>query len=338
MKLMERVKRKLREKHYSPRTEEAYCYWIKQFIFFHSKRHPQEMGEVEINSFLSHLAVDRHVAASTQNQALNAVVFLYKQVLHIDLGDFGKFSRAKRPRSMPTIMTHNEAMSLIDCLDGIYKLQAMLLYGGGLRPMECHRLRVKDVDFATNRITVREGKGLKERITLLPARIKPALETHLKRVEMIHRHDLSIGLGEVALPKALHRKNPTAAKEWGWQYVFPSDRIFICKRSGRKGRHHVDESGFQKAVKKAVRLSGITKRITPHIFRHSFATNMLLSGYDIRTVQEFLGHKSLNTTMIYTHVIKADIEKVVSPLDVIDMPHRPLAALEPIPFRKKVAA
>ena len=330
---MERVRRKLRDKHYSPRTEEAYSYWIKKFIFFHNKRHPQEMGEIEINAFLSHLAVDRHVAASTQNQALNAVVFLYKQVLAKDLGGFGKFSRAKRSRSMPVVMAHEEAMGLIECLDGVYKLQAMLLYGGGLRPMECHRLRVKDIDFAANRITVRQGKGSKDRVTILPARIKPALESHLRRVERIHKHDLSNGLGEVALPKALHRKNPTAAKEWGWQYVFPSDRISICKRSGRKGRHHLDESGLQKAVKKAVKLAGIIKRVTPHIFRHSFATNMLLSGYDIRTVQEFLGHSSLNTTMIYTHVIKADIEKVVSPLDVIEMPKRPLAVMEPIPLR-----
>ena len=335
MKLMEKVRRKIREKHYSPRTEEAYCYWIKQFIFFNGKRHPQDLGEAEISSFLSHLAVDCHVAPSTQNQALNALVFLYKQTLDISLGDFGKFSRAKRVRSIPTVMSHDEAMRLIDCLDGVYKLQGMILYGGGLRPMECHRLRVKDVDFAANRITIRQGKGGKERVTLLPARIKPALETHLKRVEMIHRHDLSNGLGEVNLPGALHRKNPTAAKEWGWQYVFPSDRISICKRSGRKGRHHIDESGLQKAVKKAVKLAGIVKKITPHIFRHSFATNMLFSGYDIRTVQEFLGHSSLNTTMIYTHVIKAEIGNVVSPLDLVDMPKRPMAAPEPIPFRKR---
>jgi integron integrase len=335
MKLMERVRRKIREKHYSRRTEDAYTYWIKVFIFFHGKRHPEEMGEVEVNAFLSHLAVDRHVAASTQNQALNAIVFLYKQVLDITLGDFGAFSRAKRPRSIPTVMTHEEAMRLIDCLDGVYKLQAMILYGGGLRPMECHRLRIKDVDFAANRITVRQGKGMKERVTLLPARIKPVLEAHIKRVEMIHRHDLSNGLGEVNLPGALHRKNPTAAKEWGWQYVFPSDRISTCKRSGRKGRHHIDETGLQKVIKKAVKLAGIIKRVTPHVFRHSFATNMLLSGYDIRTVQEFLGHSSLNTTMIYTHVIKAEIGNVVSPLDLVDMPRRPMAAPEPIPFRKR---
>lgn len=331
---MERVRRKLREKHYSMRTEEAYCYWIKQFIFFHNKRHPQELGEIEINAFLSHLAVDRHVAASTQNQALNAVVFLYKQVLDKDLGDFSKFSRAKRSRSMPVVMAHEEAMGLIECLDGVYKLQAMLLYGGGLRPMECHRLRVKDIDFEMNRITVREGKGGKERVTILPASIKPALRDHLKRIQRIHEKDISTGLGEVALPNALYRKNPRAAKEWGWQYAFPSDRISTCKRSGRCGRHHIDESGLQKAVKKAVKLAGITKRVTPHIFRHTFATNLLLSGYDIRTVQEFLGHKSVQTTMIYTHVIKADIDKVVSPLDIIEMPKRPLSVMEPIPIKR----
>ena len=334
---MEQVIRKLRTKHYSIKTEIAYCKWIKQFILFHNKRHPNEMGEVEINKFLSYLAIDRYVAASTQNQALNAIVFLYKQVLDIELGDFGKFSRAKRPPIIPTVMTHEEAMAVIECLDGIYKLQSMILYGGGLRPMECHRLRVKDIDFAANRITVREGKGGKERVTILPARIKPSLESHLKRVERIHKHDLSLGLGETELPNALHRKNPTAAKEWGWQYIFPSDRISTCKRSGRKGRHHVDESGLQKAVKKAVRLTGITKRVTPHIFRHSFATNLLLSGYDIRTIQEFLGHKSLKTTMIYTHIIKADIEKVVSPIDIIEMPKRPLAAMDPIPLKRMMA-
>jgi len=335
MKLMEQIKRKLRTKHYSIRTEIAYCTWIKSFILFHSKRHPREMGEVEVNEFLSHLANDRHVAASTQNQALNAVVFLYRHVLEMDLGDFGKFTRAKRPPRVPTVMTHGEAMALIECLDGVYKLQAMILYGGGLRPMEVHRLRVKDVDFDANRITVREGKGGKERVTILPASIKPALQSHLARVKRIHDRDLSNGLGDVVMPNALYRKYPAAAKEWGWQYVFPSDRISTCKRSGRRGRHHIDESGLQKAVKKAVRLTGIVKRVTPHVFRHTFATNLLLSGYDIRTVQEFLGHKSVNTTMIYTHVIKADIGNVVSPLDIIEMPRRPLAVMEPIPFRKR---
>ena len=334
MKLMEQVKCRLRTKHYSIRTETAYCKWIKQFILFHNKRHPQEMGETEINKFLSHLANDRYVAASTQNQALNAIVFLYKQVLDIKLGDFGKFSRAKRSPSLPTVMNHKEAISVIECLKGTYKIQGMILYGGGLRPMECHRLRVKDIDFAANSITIREGKGGKSRVTLLPARVKHDLESHLQRVKRFHEHDLSIGLGDVALPNALYRKNPTAAREWGWQYVFPSERISICKRSGKKGRHHIDESGLQKAVKKAIKIIGIIKRVTPHTFRHSFATNLLLAGYDIRTIQEFLGHKSLQTTMIYTHVIKADIEKVVSPLDIIDMPKRPLAIIEPIPLRK----
>jgi len=201
--------------------------------------------------------------------------------------------------------------------------------------MEVHRLRVKDVDFDANRITVREGKGGKETVTILPASIKPALQSHLARVKRIHDRDLSNGLGDVVMPNALYRKYPAAAKEWGWQYVFPSDRISTCKRSGRRGRHHIDESGLQKAVKKAVRLAGIVKRVTPHVFRHTFATNLLLSGYDIRTVQEFLGHKSVNTTMIYTHVIKADIGNVVSPLDIVEMPRRPLAVIEPIPFRKR---
>lgn len=334
MKLMEQVECRLRTKHYSIRTETAYCKWIKQFILFHHKRHPLEMGEIEINEFLSYLANNRHVAASTQNQALNAIVFLYKQVLDIKLGNFGKFSRAKKLPSLPTVMNHEEAISVIECLKGTYKIQGMILYGGGLRPMECHRLRVKDIDFTANSITIREGKGGKSRVTLLPARVKPDLESHLKRIERLHRYDLSIGLGEVELPNALYRKNPTAAKEWGWQYVFPSERISTCKRSGRKGRHHIDESGLQKAVKKAVKLAGIIKRVTPHIFRHSFATNLLLAGYDIRTIQEFLGHKSLQTTMVYTHIIKADIEKVVSPLDIINMPKMPLAVVEPIPLRK----
>lgn len=334
MKLMERVRRKIREKHYSPKTETTYTKWIKSFIFFHGKKHPQELGEREVSAFLSYLANERDVAASTQNQALNAVVFLYKHVLEIELGSFGKFSRAKRPRTVPTVMTHEEAMSVVECLDGVYKLQAMILYGGGLRPMECHRLRVKDIDFAANKVTIREGKGGKERVTLLAASIKSALQAHLNRVKRIHDYDLSIGLGEVALPHALHRKNPHAAREWGWQYVFPSKRISTCKKSGRKGRHHIDESGLQKAIKAATKIVGITKRVAPKTFRHTFATNLLLAGYDIRTIQDLLGHKKVETTMIYTHVIRAETDKVVSPIDILEMPKRPMAIIEPIPLRR----
>ena len=312
----------MRRGHYSIRTERSYSSWIKQLIFFHNKKHPKDMTAEDINAFLSHLATDRHVAFPTQNQAVNAIAFLFNKVLQKDIGSFGKFARARKSNHIPTVLSHTEASNLISAMSGIYKLLAMTLYGAGLRPMECHRLRIKDIDFEMNTITVRQGKGGKDRTTLLPLSSKSALYDQIQRVRLIHQRDLQKGLGEVALPFAFHKKSPGAAKDIGWQYIFPSDRISTCPKSGRRGRHHIDSSGLEKAIKKARGLTDITKKISPKTLRHSFATNLLLNGYDIRTVQEFMGHKELNTTMIYTHVIKVIRENVTSPLDMLVDPIR----------------
>lgn len=336
MKLMEQIRQVMRRGHYSIETERSYSSWIKQLIFFHNKKHPQNMSAEDINTFLTHLAAERHVAFSTQKQAVNAIAFLFNKVLQIDIGSFGKFARARKSKHIPTVLSHTEASNLISAMSGIYKLLAMVLYGGGLRPMECHRLRIKDIDFEINTITVRHGKGGKDRTTLLPLSIKTALYGQIQRVRLIHQRDLQNGLGEVALPSAFHKKSPGAAKDIGWQYIFPSDRISTCPKSGRRGRHHIDSSGLEKAIKKARSLTGIIKRISPKTLRHSFATNLLLNGYDIRTVQEFMGHEDLNTTMIYTHVIKALRENVTSPLDMLVDPIKVKSTVVPIiqPKRK----
>jgi integron integrase len=278
---------------------------------------PKDMGEREVSQFLSHFAVDRRVASSTQNQALNALVFLYKHVLRIDLGDFGHVERAKRPERLPTVMTKAEVARVLASMSGIYGLMARLLYGSGLRLMECVRLRVKDIDFERDQVIVRDGKGMKDRATMLPGQLKPFLSEHLGRIKTMHEQDLQKGLGEVYLPFALERKYPNAGREWGWQYVFPSERLSRDPRGGKMRRHHLNESGLQRAVQKAARLAGIAKPISPHTFRHSFATHLLEAGYDIRTVQELLGHKDVSTTMIYTHVIKKGGMGVQSPLDTI---------------------
>lgn len=275
------------------------------------------MGEKEISQYISHLATDRNVASSTQNQALNAIVFLYKHVLKIDLGDFGPMERAKRPERLPTVMTKTEVGHILAAMSGIYALMAKLIYGCGLRLMECVRLRVKDIDFERNQVIVRYGKGMKDRMTMLPEQLKPFLLEHLGWVRTMHEQDLQKGMGEVYLPFALERKYPKARREWGWQYVFPSERISEDPRSGKMRRHHINESGLQRAVQKAARSVGLTKPISPHTFRHSFATHLLEAGYDIRTVQELLGHKDVSTTMIYTHVIKKGGMGVQSPLDSI---------------------
>jgi integron integrase len=317
MKLLDQVRDVLRKRHYSIRTEQAYVDWIKRYIFFHEKRHPLEMGAQEISRFLSHLATERNVAASTQNQALNAIVFLYKQVLQKEIGDLGPTERAKKPERLPTVMSREEAGRLLAAIMGIHQLMAKLLYGCGLRLMECVRLRIKDVDFDQNQIIVRDGKGMKDRATMLPEQLKPLLVEQLKRVRILHEQDLRNGLGEVYLPYALERKHPSASREIGWQYVFPADRISGDPRSGRKRRHHVGEDGLQRAVQKAARTAGFTKPVSPHTFRHSFATHLLEAGYDIRTVQELLGHKDVSTTMIYTHVMKRGGMGVKSPLDTL---------------------
>ena len=315
-RLLDQVRDVIRVKHYSIRTEEAYVQWIKRFIFFHGKRHPREMGPREIEAFLTDLAVRGNVAASTQNQALNAVVFLYKEVLHIELGEFSAV-RAKRPERLPVVLTKAEAAKLLAAMKpGTIGLMVRLLYGTGMRLMECVRLRVKDVLFEENQIVVRDGKGAKDRVTMLPSSVKAELETHLERVKLLHQSDLKTGGGEVYLPDALARKYPQAAREWGWQYVFPAVQLSRDPRSGRMRRHHASETSLQRALKEAVRLAGITKPASCHSLRHSFATRLLESGYDIRTVQELLGHKDVSTTQIYTHVMQKPGIGVRSPLDI----------------------
>jgi len=317
-KLLDQVREVLRLKHYSLRTEETYVGWIKRFIFFHQKRHPREMREPEIVAFLTDLAVRQHVSASTQNQAFNALLFLYREVLHLELGDLSGTVRAKPNRKLPVVLSGEEVGRVLARLEGTYGLMARLLYGTGMRLMECLRLRVKDVDFELNHIVVRDGKGFKDRVTVLPERVKPLLLEHLKRVRVLHEQDLAEGYGRVWLPLALERKYPNAAVEWGWQYVFPSAFCSRDPRSGQVRRHHVHELGLQRAVKEAVRAAGIAKPASCHSLRHSFATALLEGGYDIRTVQELLGHKDVSTTQIYTHVMRKPGLGVRSPLDRVE--------------------
>jgi integron integrase len=314
-KLLDQVRHAIRIRHYSPRTEDAYVHWIKRFIFFHNKRHPVEMGEKEIARFLSSLASEQHVSASTQNQALNAILFLYRHVLSKDIGYVDGVIRANRPKRLPTVLTRQEVKSIFVCLDSSDWLMAMLLYGAGLRLMECLQLRIKDIDFAGNQILVRAGKGDKDRYTMLPAAVKEPLAKHLDLIRRQHQRDLERSQGRVALPNALERKYPNAGKEWGWQWVFPATSHYIDKVTGEKRRHHLHESVLQKAVKEAVRKTGIPKPASPHTFRHSFATHLLEDGYDIRTVQELLGHRDVSTTMIYTHVLNRGGRGVNSPAD-----------------------
>ena len=314
-KLLDQVREAIRTRHYSPRTEEAYVHWIKRFIFFHNKRHPAEMAEPEIARFLSSLASESHVSASTQNQALNAVLFLYREVLRKEIGYVNGVVRAKRPHRLPVVLTRQEVRSIFGFLDGADRIMVMLLYGAGLRLMECLRLRVKDIDFNSNEIIVRAGKGDKDRHTMLPAAVKEPLAKHLDLIKRQHQRDLERGLGRVALPNALERKYPNAGKEWGWQWVFPATSHYTDRVTGERRRHHLHESVLQKAVKEAVQKAGVPKPASPHTFRHSFATHLLEDGYDIRTVQELLGHKDVSTTMVYTHVLNRGGKGVFSPAD-----------------------
>lgn len=313
--LLQQVRKAVQTHHYSGRTEQTYVNWIKRLILFHGKRHPSEMGEKEINEFLSHLAVNEHVSASTQNQALCAIVFLYRHILNKEIGLLNGLIRAKKPKRLPVVLTKQEVKAVLKFLEGDKWLMVMLLYGAGLRLMECLRLRVKDVDFSTNQILVREGKGNKDRLTMLPSAVKKLLIEHLKRVRELHQHDLREGFGSVYMPYALDRKYPNAAREWGWQYVFPAPNRFVNPQMGAQGRHHSHESVLQKAVKEGMRKAGITKFASCHTFRHSFATHLLEDGYDIRTVQELLGHKDVSTTMVYTHVLNRGGRGVFSPAD-----------------------
>lgn len=316
-KLLDLVRETLRLKHYALRTEEAYVHWIRRFILFHNKRHPREMGIPEIRAFLAHLATEDHVAASTQTQALSALLFLYRQVLHQELDPLDLDAiRAQKPKRLPTVLTRAEVQRVLAQMTGIHLLMARLLYGSGLRLMECLRLRVKDVDFELHQITVRDGKGAQDRVTMLPESVIPALRDQLTHGRALHEQDLANGYGCVFLPDALERKYPNACKEWGWQYVFPSERISRDPRGEMLRRHHLDESGLQKAVRAAAKAAGIAKPVGPHTFRHSFATHLLEAHYDIRTVQELLGHKDVKTTMVYTHVLNRGPLAVKSPLDM----------------------
>ncbi len=314
-RLLTRVREAIRARHYSRRTERAYVGWIRRFVRFHQLRHPDEMGEAEVTAFLTHLATDRHVAAATQNQALSAILFLYRKVLGRDLAWLDELVRAKRPVKVPTVLNRGEVKALLCELDGTPWLVASLLYGAGLRLLEALRLRVKDLEFAGGEITVRDGKGAKDRITMLPESLRSPLQHHLEIVHRQHRSDLARGLGTVALPDALDRKYPTAASDWGWQWVFPATSHYRDDETGQRRRHHLHETVIQRAVKEAARRARLTKPATPHTLRHSFATHLLESGYDIRTIQELLGHADLTTTMIYTHVLNRGGHGVKSPLD-----------------------
>ena len=314
-KLLDQVRREIRLKHYSIRTEESYVQWIKRYILFHGKRHPKEMGEAEIRDFLTHLAVEGKVAASTQNQALSALLFFYQEVLRQKIGWVEDVVRAKRPQKIPVVFTKEEAMAILKQMTGTNRLMANLLYGCGLRLMECVRLRVKDVDFGNQQILVRDGKGQKDRVTVLPVVLHEPLQRHLIRVKTLHEDDLAEGYGTVHLPFALERKYPNAHRLWAWQYVFPAAKRSLDPRSRCQQRHHVAETVLQRAVKEAIRAAGVHKAASCHTFRHSFATHLLVNGYDIRTVQELLGHADVATTMIYTHVLNKPGVSVRSPLD-----------------------
>ena len=317
-RLLEQVSDAIRRRHYSRRTEEAYVYWIKRFIYFSDKRHPREMGAQEVTAFLSHLARDRDVAASTQNQALSALLFLYKEVLGQALPWLDQVERAKRPARVPTVLSVAEVQRLLAQMQGTKWLMASLLYGAGLRLRECLKLRVKDIDFDYRQIMVRDAKGGKDRVTMLPGSVIGPLREHLVRVRALHERDLSSGHGDVELPDALSRKYPKAPYEWGWKFVFPSYKLSTDPRTGVIRRHHVFENYLIRGVKEATRGARIAKHVSCHTLRHSFATHLLERGQDIRTVQELLGHASVETTMIYTHVMNKGGRGVASLLDSVD--------------------
>ena len=314
-KLLDRLRGACRVRHYSIRTEDAYHDWARRFILFHGKRHPAEMGAAEINAFLTDLAVRGRVAVSTQNQALCAILFLYKAVLQADPGRIEGVVRASRPRRLPVVLSEAEAARVLAELEGTPRLVALLMYGGGLRLMECLRLRVKDIEFDLGQLVVRDGKGAKDRRTILPKSLRATLAEHLGRVRQLHESDLASGGGAVYLPGAFARKSPGAATAWAWQYVFPSGKRSTDPRSGAVRRHHVNESAVNRALREAASRAGLAKRVTSHALRHSFATHLIEAGYDIRTVQELLGHADVETTMIYTHVLQRNGRGVQSPLD-----------------------
>lgn len=314
-KLLDRMRAEIRLRHYSLRTEQAYVDWARRYILFHGKQHPQALGAEAVRDFLSYLASERNVSASTQNQAKSALLFLYREVLKIELPWLDEVIAAKASRRLPVVLTPTEARRLLDATSGTMGLIAALLYGTGMRLLEGLRLRVKDVEFERREIVVREAKGNKDRVTVLPENLILPLRTHLEKVRALHERDLGAGFGEVQLPDALAVKYPNAPRAWAWQFVFPSGSRSFDPRSGVERRHHVHESSVQRAVREAAKLARIAKPVSPHVLRHSFATHLLQAGYDIRTVQELLGHKDVATTMIYTHVLNKGGRGVVSPLD-----------------------
>jgi integron integrase len=314
-KLLDRVREACRVRHYSIRTEDAYVDWIRRFILFHNKRHPLEMGTAEINAFLTHLAVEGKVAASTQNQAFSALLFLDRSVLEVEPGVIEGAIRAKRPERLPVVLSRDEVRRVLSQLSGIYRLIGLIQYGAGLRVLEVLRLRIKDIEWDLNQIVVREGKGNKDRRTMLPKAVREALREHLQGVKKQHDEDLANGGGEVFLPDAFERKSIEASKSWAWQYVFPSHKLSKDPRSGAVRRHHFHEGSVMREFTSAVKRAKLEKRATTHSLRHSFATHLLEDGYDIRTVQELLGHANVETTMVYTHVLNAGGRGVKSPLD-----------------------
>jgi integron integrase len=319
-RLLDRVRHACRVRHYSLRTEDAYADWVRRYVLFHGKRHPAEMGAAEVNAFLTHLAVDRHVAASTQNQAFSAILFLYRHVLGVDPGRLAGAVRAHRPKRLPVILTRDEVGRILDHLAGSFRLIAGLLYGSGLRVIEGLRLRVHDLDFTAGEMLVRHGKGGKDRRTMLPAALVPGLRHHLERVRSLHGRDVARGLGRVPLPDALDRKYPEAATAWGWQWVFPAVKHSTDPRTGRVARHHAHPGPVSRAVSAAARAAHVGKPVSAHSLRHAFATHLLEDNYDIRTVQELLGHADVSTTMIYTHVLNKGGRGVTSPLDRLANP------------------
>jgi integron integrase len=330
-RLLDLVRDALRRRHYSYRTEQSYVDWVRRFVLFHGRRHPREMGADEVTAFLTHLARERSVSASTQNQALAALLFLYKEVLGVELPWMSAIERAKRPVHVPVVLTRDEVRALLARLEGTKWMMASLLYGAGLRLRECLKLRVKDVDFGYRQVTVRDGKGAKDRVTMLPGALLEPLRDHLARVRRLHERDLAEGYGEAWLPDALSRKYPRAGYEWGWQFAFPSRHRSADPRSGAIRRHHVFDSVLPRALAAAARAAGIAKPVRCHTLRHSFATHLLEAGYDIRTVQELLGHSDVSTTMIYTHVLNKGGRGVSSPLDRLEQARAPYGAACPPP-------
>ena len=322
-KVLRRLRLAVRAAHYSPRTEAAYVAWVRRFIRYHQLRHPSEMAEAEVAGYLTYLANERRVSASTQQQALSALLLFYRDVIGRPLGHLGAVQRARTPTRLPVVLSRGEVQRVLEELEGVYELIGTLLYGAGLRLREAVSLRVKDVDFVRGEVVIRRGKGAKDRVTVLPERLRGALAAHLEQAKSLHDSDLAAGAGRVALPEALTRKFPNAAAEWAWQWVFPAARLYTEKVTGIRRRHHLHATAVQRAMTAAVRAAGLSKRASCHTLRHSFATHLLEAGYDIRTVQELLGHRDVSTTMIYTHVLNRGGLGVQSPADFLAGPGEP---------------